>query len=93
VGDDLGAWRARADEDQQVSQKDNDQTSDDVTRETTPALRGDLLGGLDDSVAAAAEAGCIRALVSRARGDRAGRVSAVPGSVGQTSPKRGLCAP
>ncbi len=39
-----------------MSQKDNDQTSDDVTTETTPAYREDLLGELDVSPAAAAEA-------------------------------------
>ena len=38
-----------------MSQEDNDQTSDDVTRETTPAFREDLLGELDASAAAAAE--------------------------------------
>jgi pSer/pThr/pTyr-binding forkhead associated (FHA) protein len=45
-----------ADKEQHMSQKDNDQTSDDVTRETTPAFREDLLGELDVSAAAAAEA-------------------------------------
>ncbi len=39
-----------------MSQKDNDQTSDDVTTETTPAFREDLLGELDTSAAAEAEA-------------------------------------
>ncbi|MFZ1178837.1 MAG: FHA domain-containing protein [Mycobacterium sp.] len=38
-----------------MSQEDNDQTSDDVTRETTPAFREDLLGELDASAAAEAE--------------------------------------
>ncbi|MGO9381332.1 MAG: FHA domain-containing protein [Mycobacterium sp.] len=39
-----------------MSQKDNDQTSDDVITETTPVFREDLLGELDASAAAAAEA-------------------------------------
>jgi pSer/pThr/pTyr-binding forkhead associated (FHA) protein len=40
-----------------VSQKDNEQTSDEVTGETTSAFRAELLGELDASAAAAAEAG------------------------------------
>jgi len=40
-----------------VSQKDNEQTSDQVTGETTSAFRADLLGELDAAAAAAAEAG------------------------------------
>ena len=40
-----------------MSQKDNEQTSDQVTGETTSAFRADLLGELDAAAAAAAEAG------------------------------------
>jgi pSer/pThr/pTyr-binding forkhead associated (FHA) protein len=40
-----------------VSHKDNDQTSTEVTGDTTSAFRADLLGELDVSAAAAAEAG------------------------------------
>jgi pSer/pThr/pTyr-binding forkhead associated (FHA) protein len=40
-----------------VSQKDNEQTSDQVTGETTSAFRADLLGEPDAAAAAAAEAG------------------------------------
>ena len=42
---------------QHVSHKDNDQTSDEVTGDTTSAFRADFLGELDASAAAAAEAG------------------------------------
>jgi hypothetical protein len=40
-----------------VSQKDNEQTSDQAAGETTSAFRADLLGELDAAAAAAAEAG------------------------------------
>ncbi|MGO9652964.1 oxoglutarate dehydrogenase inhibitor Odhl [Mycobacterium sp.] len=40
-----------------MSQKDNEQTSDEVTGETTSAFRAEFLGELDASAAAAAEAG------------------------------------
>ena len=40
-----------------MSQKDSEQTSDQVTGETTSAFRADLLGELDAAAAAAAEAG------------------------------------
>ncbi len=40
-----------------MSQKDNEQTSDEVTGETTSAFRAEFLGELDASAAAAAKAG------------------------------------